>query len=496
LNFVSNQTIPNSVVAPVHPTYGAICLYVYGKADLLVDVSGYLSSEATENSGGSSDSSDDSAGDSLPDPVTDRSRTSVLSTQTEKWSKFEALQPASDRARPRTAVRPQSLEIQFRSVGVVGLALPDQSSSGSGLLAVTAAGQALDALLSGSADIANFYSAPNGRYYVLFNQTVALETGGPLCRLAEVEASTGVPTCVDSDLDTINWNLGSSGYGNTPVQFDDDGDVYYSGSSSNTGKTVLRKFDGTSATDLINDNIDLTDFRVLDDGGVIMTGSTQNTSASWVRRLSAAGALANLATGVQASFIQEFADGNVYVGLWGGDFFGIKQYDTSTGRLKSKYWIGGNVNGIDRDVDNDADQICEVFDLTMGQGFCGNYGTQVSGLYSILGQKSFAIAGGSGQSGTRLMQYYPTVEPANSVISSVTRAQRVITAILIAGVDSDGVNMLTVYDTGSKQETILIDALNEVEIYNMTYVLSTNSVMFNGLRFSDNTYVVGEIDLG
>ena len=42
LNFTSGQTIPNSVIAPVSGS-GKVCFYVYGKAHLLADVSGYFS---------------------------------------------------------------------------------------------------------------------------------------------------------------------------------------------------------------------------------------------------------------------------------------------------------------------------------------------------------------------------------------------------------------------------------------------------------------------
>ncbi|MGA1346573.1 MAG: hypothetical protein ACO35E_11455, partial [Ilumatobacteraceae bacterium] len=41
LNFVSGQTVPNAVIAPVSAA-GTVCLYVYGTADLLVDVSGHM----------------------------------------------------------------------------------------------------------------------------------------------------------------------------------------------------------------------------------------------------------------------------------------------------------------------------------------------------------------------------------------------------------------------------------------------------------------------
>ena len=41
LNFVANQTVPNLVIAPVNEA-GEVCLYVYGRAGLIADVSGYF----------------------------------------------------------------------------------------------------------------------------------------------------------------------------------------------------------------------------------------------------------------------------------------------------------------------------------------------------------------------------------------------------------------------------------------------------------------------
>ncbi|MEY2975351.1 MAG: hypothetical protein RIR49_1771, partial [Actinomycetota bacterium] len=42
LNFVTGQTVPNSVIAPVSDD-GKVCFYVYGKAHLLADTSGHFS---------------------------------------------------------------------------------------------------------------------------------------------------------------------------------------------------------------------------------------------------------------------------------------------------------------------------------------------------------------------------------------------------------------------------------------------------------------------
>ena len=46
LNFVNGQTVPNAVVAPLSNA-GKVCFYVYGKAHLLADVSGYITAGFT-----------------------------------------------------------------------------------------------------------------------------------------------------------------------------------------------------------------------------------------------------------------------------------------------------------------------------------------------------------------------------------------------------------------------------------------------------------------
>ena len=45
LNFVAGQVVPNAVIAPVS-TRGTVCFYVYGIANILVDVNGYVSNVA------------------------------------------------------------------------------------------------------------------------------------------------------------------------------------------------------------------------------------------------------------------------------------------------------------------------------------------------------------------------------------------------------------------------------------------------------------------
>ena len=93
------------------------------------------------------------------------------------------------------------------------------------------------------------------------------------------------------------------------------------------------------------------------------------------------------------------------------------------------------------------------------------------------------------------MQYYPTVDPVLTSVRNVTLAQMVGRKLVLAGTTAESVNTLTVLDLDTYQETVLIDASNEIEIYNMSYIAATNKIMFNGLRFADNTFVVGEVDM-
>ena len=41
LNFDQGQTVPNAVITPVSAT-GDICVYVYGRAHILIDINGYF----------------------------------------------------------------------------------------------------------------------------------------------------------------------------------------------------------------------------------------------------------------------------------------------------------------------------------------------------------------------------------------------------------------------------------------------------------------------
>ena len=122
-------------------------------------------------------------------------------------------------------------------------------------------------------------------------------------------------------------------------------------------------------------------------------------------------------------------------------------------------------------------------------------GGLISTAFNVGTERTVVVAGLRGQDGTTLMQYYPTVDPVVTSVRNVTLAQLVGRKLIVAGTTADEVNTLVVLDLDTYQETVLIDSTNQTEVYNMSYISSTNKIMFNGLRFADNTFVVGEVDL-
>lgn len=440
---------------------------------------------------------------------TSSSRVLQQGSGVQKWSKFQAIkQSGITAASIRIASLPQTNPptITFRTAGVIGLALPTSNSTGSGLLAVNRDGTVIDAVQSGTATIRDFYSAPNNKFYVVFSTARSLYTGGPNCVLAEVDADSGNPVCVDSQISSVTTMFGMSGFygmsgGNSPIQFDNAGNIYYVGFATSTGNgqmpvggmLTLRKNVNGTISNLISDNVTIRDFVVLGDGTVILSGTTTSTQTSWVRKITPTGSLSNLSATNPSTFLRKFADGNVYLGFNNSSSTGVRRYLASTGALDPKWWISSS------DFFNSYFQTASVCSGNGGYqkypGFCSTQGSFVSTSFNIGNSSTVVVAGLRGQNGTSLMQYYPTVEPLSTSIKNVTLAQMVGNKLILAGSTDDNVNSLVVFDLDTYQETILVDGSNEVEVYNMSYITATNKIMFNGLRFSDNTFVVGEVDM-
>jgi len=421
--------------------------------------------------------------------------TKVLAQTGVKFSNFQALGKVTPRISTlniRSVVRMSNASdsVVFDTSGAVGVATIDSQDVGatSGLVAVTATGTIRDALLSGNAKIDKVMTTTTGDYYVLFSNATALSSDALPCLLARVNYTTGTPTCIDNELNQIQWEEDEMRHGSA-IQFDENGNIFYIGTLTN-GKTALRKYSNGTVTNLVADNIRLNDFFVLSDGSVIASGTTESTSARWTRLISANGSIKNLMAGQDTSFINKFSDGKIYMGTYDSTTgWNIRRMNSGSNAMETKYWFSDvtgktNYNYLD---------YCDGKQFSMG--FCSTNGALVQRIFNVLGKKTFGIVGTSNGSGYDLVQYYPTLKAATTSVDRITLSQTVISNVLLAGTTASGTNTLTIYDTGSDSETVLMDASNEIEIYNMNYVASTNMIMFDGLRFSDNEYVIGQVDL-
>jgi hypothetical protein len=300
--------------------------------------------------------------------------------------------------------------------------------------------------------------------------------------LAEVNSSTGVASCVDSTIESVALTLMMSD--SAPIQFDGQGNIYYTGMTNS--KFVLRKSVSGTVTNIINDNISLSTFIVLPDGSVMIKGSTMSPSSSWLRRVSADGVLSNLVPqNSMVSFLSVFPDGNVYFGT----NYSIKRFLTSSQTVDPIDWVSNDY--LSGGQSHHRFPSCGFKSM----GCPSLYGS--SKLYKTTGGQVLAIDNWSMMSGTKnsLLVLYPKPEVVTTTLTRISLVYQVGPKLILAGTNASGTNMLTIYDPTSYQETVVIDQTNETEIYSVAYIAQTRKIFFNGLKFSNNSLVVGEVDL-
>jgi hypothetical protein len=392
---------------------------------------------------------------------------------------------------------------------------PEQGS-GSNLQAINEAGQVSDAVSSGKAEVGSFLIAPNEKLYVMFKNPVDLSDTtkypqpGTGCVLAQVDPASGEPTCIDNTLSSIEAPRqgGNPTISSPAVQFDNTGAIYYLGHTF-TGEEVLRKWSNGTTTDLIPPAAVLIEtWLVLPDGTVLLGGGTMATNTQWFREISPAGVLRELP--VLAWWMAPFPDGNVYLGASGEHYGGVDFYDVSSHELSSKFWIGSSEfggttppGGMFHDVSTNAPGSICTYEMELQQdprwgNFCQDPGFGVKWSFVTNEGKDYVLAtSGSPGKGTP-MEFYPDVAflPVTK-ITNVTVAQGVVNDLLLAGTNSQREQVLTLYNTSNEKEEKLLPGStgDHFEIYHLNYVAKGNKVLFDGLRFSDNHYVIGEYNL-
>jgi len=392
----------------------------------------------------------------------------------------------------------QALVLSSTAVGA-NKASAKISSGSSNLAALLPSGQLQDAVSQGSVLVGLVAPGPGGKIYVWFSRGVNLEDstqlGAGACRFAEVDRNTGVPVCIDSSLS----HFGELSTGNPSVrppaggwvQFDSAGNVYYRGygtplSGASMRPSVLRRWSNGTVTDLVNSSdVRISDFQVLPDGGVLVSGSTLATGQEWLRRVNASGGLQTVrnASGLNLGV---FPDGNVYWGMWATGNFGVRRYLTSLGQIEEKMWIGDRINSETPESYFKPSEVCPQSNPVC-ESFAGYFGSFAQTFMPGDGTV-FAVAG-------TLFKYYPTVERVDTSVARITIAEAAGRDLILAGLDSQGRNVLVTHSTATGSETQLLSPGDEVEIYHLSFAPTSGKVIYDGLRFSDNKIIMGEIDL-
>ncbi len=335
-----------------------------------------------------------------------------------------------------------------------------RQAADSGIRAVLADGALRDAVVSGFATVKYAVISPAGRLYVVFQSRVDLENSGQGiysstgCVIAEVDRATGVPACVDDNIQYVNawsWN------GRFPIQFDASGGVYYSGSKQDGccgSTTVLRRAKNGVLTDLTNGQINVEDFYVTPAGEVFISGFTQATSARFVRKIGLSGSISSFSGGTNWL---PFPDGNVYMNGSGC----INQYNVSTFTVATDWLCGYSLPQANR------------FGVTTGgEAFIGVSTGDVARVYP-----------GPGAT-------FPTG------LSSLTIMRTSGTKVYLAGTAGTE-ETLVQFDATTRGATVLsngsVGGQGEIEYYHLIAETS-GDVVFDGLRFHDNTYVIGRIN--
>ena len=354
----------------------------------------------------------------------------------------------------------RSTTVRFDFTGAVGLvsartspvstSAVTRSSAASNLNALLTDGTLRDALGLGSASVADFYVAPNNRVYVRFSGPTDL--GGVSCALAQVYRDTGEVVCLETSAESVWWPDDEFA-----VQFDSSGNIYWAVSRGG-GETVLRRYSAGAAADHMSLQRGATKFLVMRNGNVIVAGSTSFTgqpSLQWARFVTPAGRVTTVAS-ESVGFIRYFPDGEAYLAA-----------NTEFKRVSPTG---------------------DVVSWNPGTGAVGFGGSNIEWFYTAKSEVYVDVPG------VTFQRLYPTYKRDFVSIARTTTAVAVGSSVVLAGITSGGTHRMVRFDPLAGKETVLAGEADEIEFQNVRWSASTGRIYFDGLRFRDNTHVVGHVD--
>ena len=509
LNFAGGETIPNSVIIPL-TNDGYACFYVYGNTDLLVDVGGTTTSNGFTALAGGPLRLRDTRKDPTPGP----------NALTYDFSDAVAVGVAQN------SVARASLQV---AEGRRGIQEVDESN----LVVINEDGTTETAAVNGSAKIANTLTSPDGSVYVLYDRAANLDDSGTdTCLLARIDTDTGLPTCVDPNIQQFFWDANFRPSYNDPIQFDEAGNVYYSAIIAPAGSMEFRKWDRATGaiTSLVQvDDFDLTthadgransgvtiyNFLTRANGQTFITGwadvcdygrdsngdlSTTSPPLNaatpvvgqartpvtdcyaegyFIYMINPAGLITKLDAGNPSQFFKVFPDGDVY-STQDGVNNGIFRWNDAQDTFATPAYSSAN--------------------------FTGGVSVQAALAYHIISSKVLAIYSQMGdQTSWRISYVFPKTLIGTEIISAIKTqplSQTISDYVVMTGKDAQGKNLTTLISASGNTpvETVLIGltaprASARVDLQISSYdVLAGGKVALSGTRVSDSAQVSGIFD--
>jgi hypothetical protein len=368
-----------------------------------------------------------------------------------------------------------------------------------------------DAVVSGKVVISEVFVSPQGKTFVVLPPGTNLDDTSKLpgqegdlskaCMFAEIDRQTGVPVCVERGAGfQLNNKLRGAGFKNFNLQFDSSGAAYYLVQVGDLGErnwALRRYFDG-AISDLLTFNGSPLDYAV-SPSGIVLVSTIQGDYASGgptsklVRYEPGVGAdeVADLPAGggsFAPTFMRFFPDGNLYIGHRNGYSDGVQRYLSASRNLEAKYWMNEQVCGPINPCSHEA----PYFTVPGG-------GWDVESLATLQDGRVYGSVRpvyGSVGSGSKLLQYFPTVkENVPTTLISHASMEPAGNDLVIAGQDASGRNVLVLHSGSTDEEASLVAPDFNVQITGLSYTASLNKMTFAGQRVTDGQYVVGIVDL-
>jgi len=318
--------------------------------------------------------------------------------------------------------------------------------------------------------------------------------------LVKINPNTNAVTGIDKDLIEMVWNRNSV---SPNIQFDGSGNLYYL-AKNNEGNVVLRKYVSSSdITDYINENISVYHWLTRTDGTVIIGGQTISSEYDWLRKVSTDGSTSYLATYATTGWILDFPDNQAYAGIVDsapneGVYKMSEDLSPMNDAASKAPWIGfaakETTPGVNYTPDYDVADLVDGKNATYCRGLTDTGGATLLS-YGLAGPDKDKILGltGAGQYRT-ILYFYPTPQVLSvDLLTRVTLMVESLGELVISGIGidpftEDPKNKLILKNLTTGTEIDI--TYQDMEIYNLD-VLSTGSILFDALRFSDNTHVIG-----